>query len=65
MTVALCRLSIVTNADAISANQDPLGVQGRRTSVYMPANSTINTLTGHDAVAVVAPCNASSSTQRW
>jgi hypothetical protein len=56
--------AVVGNADAISINQDPLGVQGRRVAVYSPANTTLGAGTA-DNVAVVAACNASRPTQTW
>lgn len=56
--------SVVSNAAAISVNQDPLGVQGRRVAVFTPTNTSLTTLTG-GSVAVFAHCDATRPTQQW
>lgn len=59
-------LGVINETHAIAVNQDALGIQGRRTSVHMPKNTSIvPSDTGRDAVAVIAPCDASSPSQRW
>ena len=59
-------LSIISQARAIAINQDPLGVQGRRTSVHLPRNTTaLPTAEGRFAVGVLAPCDADAPSQRW
>ena len=56
-------LSVYANADAISLNQDALGIAGRRVAIYPPKNASLSL--PWDALAVLAPCDASAPTQRW
>ena len=56
-------LAVYTNSDAISLNQDPLGIAGRRVAVYPPSNTSLSP--PWDALAVLAPCSPASPTQRW
>ena len=56
---------MLLNRDAISVNQDALGIQGRRTSVHTPKDTSIVPAGGKDDVVVIAACNASSPTQKW
>ena len=46
-------------------NQDPLGKQGRRTSVHAPANTIPVPSTSKDAVAIIAACDAALPSQKW
>lgn len=57
-------LSLVTNADAIAINQDPLGIQGRRYAIQTPRNNTIGP-TQADNIIVAAHCDAADPTQTW
>jgi hypothetical protein len=55
--------SVLANADAISVNQDALGIQAQRVYSAPPPNSPALTR-GHIA-ALLAPCDARSPTQTW
>jgi len=57
-------VSVLGNKDAISVNQDPLGVQAKRIAVQMPRNTSI-TDSSYDNTAVVALCDSSRPTQKW
>ena len=57
-------LGVVSNADAISASQDDLGIAGRRVASTAPNNMTLVD-SGDDVLALLAPCDASKKTQRW
>lgn len=56
--------SVLSNADAIAVNQDPLAVQARRVAVSSPSNSSVTT-TPFDSVAVITPCSLNKPTQQW
>ena len=54
---------VVSNAQAIAVNQDPLGLQARRVLVFPPSNTSLTT--GQGTLAVLGLCNASRPTQTW
>lgn len=64
MTLDNVTLGVLSNAEAISINQDALGIQGRRVAVFQPKNSTLGA-TPWDIVATVAQCQEGKPTQRW
>jgi len=62
--ISTATLSVLANTDAISVNQDPLGVQGKRIAVQHPKNTSL-TKSLFDNIAVTKRCDASDSTQWW
>jgi hypothetical protein len=56
-------LGVYANGEAISLNQDALGIAGRRVAVYPPSNTTLTS--PWDALAVLAPCTPHAPTQAW
>jgi alpha-galactosidase len=58
-------LSVLSNAEAISVNQDGLGIQARRVRVEMPVTTALSSLLPGGANAVYARCNSSRPTQAW
>jgi len=63
-TMSAATLSVLSNAEAIAVNQDPLGVQAKRVAVAAPANATL-TADARVNLAVAARCDASRPTQTW
>jgi len=57
-------LAVLSNANALAVNQDPLGIQGRRVAVFNPRNTTIAD-NGVDSVAIIAACDSTRPTQTW
>jgi hypothetical protein len=57
-------LAVVSNSDAISVNQDALGIAGRRVKSVPPTNLTLVD-SGDDALALLAPCVPGKKEQQW
>ena len=57
-------LGIISNAKAISVNQDQLGVAGRRVSSTPPVGNW-TPLYADDVMGMLAKCREGSPTQRW
>jgi hypothetical protein len=57
-------LDIISNAAAISVNQDPLGVAGRRVA-SLPLIGEWSPTYPDDVMAVLAKCDLTSPTQLW
>ena len=62
-SMSLETLSILSNAEAISINQDPLGIQARRVAIAPPPTSTLSQ--PFDVDAVLAACSTARPTQIW
>jgi len=56
---------VLTNADAIAVNQDPLGIQAQRVNVTVPPPAAASAAPAGEAVAVLARCDAARPTQTW
>eukprot|EP01052_Picozoa_sp_SAG31_P009894 SAG31_NODE_530_length_14420_cov_4.259968_10_plen_524_part_00 len=57
-------LQVVKNPLAIAISQDVLGIAGQRVASVPPGNLTLVD-SGDDALAILAPCNATKRTQLW
>lgn len=57
-------IQVLSNKDAISVNQDSLGIQAKRVAVQIPQNNQLGS-TELDSVAVIAKCDSSRATQKW
>ena len=57
-------LAVLTNAEALAINQDPLGVQARRLAIQTP-RSTLPGPSANDNAVVAVPCDSEDPTQHW
>jgi hypothetical protein len=57
-------LSVLANREAISVNQDPLGIQARRIAIQHPKNTSL-TSSLFDNIAVTKKVNSTDPTQFW